>query len=291
MTTKLSNPPRVIGLGELLWDLLPAGAQMGGAPANFAYHAARLGAQAAVITRVGADARGDEIVARLQTLGLSARLVQRDPTSSTGTVTVALSGDGLPDYTIHENVAWDFLEATPDTLEAAAEADALCFGSLAQRNPVSRGAIEALVRATPLSAWRILDVNLRQQYFTEQILRSSMEWANLLKLNDVELPVLSRMFRLDGDERKQVEALATMFDLRLVALTRGAQGSLLYCDGQWAEHVPPPVPVVDTVGAGDAFTAALCMGLLAGNELQRINIEANRLAGWVCSQAGATPRY
>lgn len=280
---------RVLGVGEVLWDLLPGGAQLGGAPANFACHARALGADAAVVTRVGRDARGREILDRLQALGLPSSLVQVDETRPTGTVSVELEGDGVPRFTIHEGVAWDSLLAPEPALAAAGGADAVCFGSLAQRHEPARSSVQALVAATPAAALRIFDVNLRQQHYSREVVEQSLRLANVLKLNDGELPVLASLFGLDGEAEAQLDALARRFELRLVALTRGGHGSLLRGDAGSSEHPGVPAQVEDTVGAGDAFTAALAMGLLLGWPLDEVNARANEVAAHVCTFAGATP--
>lgn len=280
---------KVIGIGEVLWDLLPAGPQLGGAPANFVYHARALGAQAGVVTRVGRDALGQDIQRRLAAMRLPADLVQVDEAAPTGTVTVELTGEGVPNFTIHEDVAWDHLQLTDASLAAAHAADALCFGSLAQRAEPSRGTIQQLLRQSPPVALRIFDINLRQHFHSRRVIETSLQLANVLKLNDGELPVLATLFELMGNSQMQVAALAQRFDLRLVALTLGPQGSLLYQGGRWSKCGTQPVQVADTVGAGDAFTAALAMGLLRQMDLDAINFAANEVARQVCSCAGATP--
>ena len=281
--------PQVIGVGEVLWDQLPSGPQLGGAPGNFAHHARALGAQARLISRVGHDEPGREIVRRFADLGLAECALQVDETAPTGKVTVALSGDGIPHFTIHEDVAWDRLVATPEALATARRADAICFGSLAQRNEISRAAIQALVAAAPATALRIFDINLRQHFYGREIIERSLELANVLKLNDCELPVLAKLFHLLEDPPQQVAALADRFDLSVVALTRGAHGSLLYRGGQWSDCAARPVEVKDTVGAGDAFTAALAIGLWLKMDLDEVHFAASEVARYVCSCAGATP--
>ena len=280
----------VVGIGEVLWDLLPDGPQLGGAPANFAYHAQALGANAVVITRVGNDPRGKEIRTRFQEMGLSVVGIQQDESAPTGTVSVSLANGGIPAYVIHENVAWDYLTASRFAQDQVRSAQAVCFGSLAQRHMVSRQAIQQLLSCTPAGALRVLDVNLRQNFFTREVIEHSLNLANVLKLNDQELPVLADMFSLAGDPRHQIQSLAVRFGLQVVALTCGAEGSCLYRANQWTRGAAAAVNVKDTVGAGDAFTAALCIGLLRGLKLEEINIAANRLAAYVCSCAGAMPR-
>ena len=285
----MEHQPIVIGLGEALWDLLPAGPQLGGATTNFAYHAHALGARAQVITRVGRDDYGREIIRRFETMGLDDAAVQLDEAAPTGTVTVALTGSGIPEYTIHENVAWDRIASPPEAFAAVSVANAVCFGSLAQRSETSRTAIQQLVAATPADALRVFDINLRQHFYSREIIEHSLQLANVLKLNDTELPVLARMFGVDGSPRQQIESLARDFDLRFVALTRGAEGSLLFQGDPWSEQPAGQVEVRDTVGAGDAFTAALCLGLLYGMDLDKIHVEASRVAAYVCGCIGATP--
>jgi fructokinase len=280
---------RIVGLGEVLWDLLPEGRQLGGAPANFAYHAGALGGEAAVVTRVGGDSLGGEILDRFRDWRFPTELVQRDATAPTSTVTVQLDAGGVPRFTIHEQVAWDRLTVTAEALAAVARADAVCFGSLAQRSETTRTSIHRLLAAAQASALKIFDVNLRQHYYSSEVIEASLEQADVLKLNDAELPVLARMFALEGPVRTQLEMLATRFRLKVVALTRGAQGSLLL-DGDGSSDVPgSTVEVKDTVGAGDAFTAALVLGLLQGKPLDVINRLANEVARYVCGCAGATP--
>ena len=280
---------RILAAGEILWDLLPSGRQLGGAPANFAYHAHALGAEARVVSRVGNDPLGCEIVERLGALGLPTDGVSVDPGAPTGTVTVEVQPDGQPRFTIHEQVAWDRIRVDAASLEFAARAAAVCFGTLAQRCAVSGAAIRQLVSQTPTTTLRVFDINLRQHFFSRELVESSLALANALKLNEAELPVLAAMFNLAGDPRAQLAALAGRFQLRAVALTRGANGSLLLADGAWSEHPGLPVKVVDAVGAGDAFTAAWTLGLLARRPLDEINRHANEVAAYVCSQPGATP--
>jgi len=285
----------VIGVGEVLWDLLLTGPQLGGAPANFAYHAHALGAQAQVITRVGKDNYGREIIRRFHEMGLPETTIQIDDMVPTGTAKVALSGAGLAHFTIQENVAWDFIAVTDEAVAVARRADAICFGSLAQRCEPSRNTIQHLVAATPPDALRVFDINLRQQFYSRDLIEESLQLANVLKLNDDELPTLAAMFHLTGSAEDQIGQLAETFRLRLLALTRGPNGSLLYQkdndnnEVRWSDCPSRPVKVVDTVGAGDSFTAAMVLGLLRKMDLDEINTIANEVARYVCSQPGATP--
>jgi fructokinase len=307
----------VIGIGEVLWDLLQSGPQMGGAPANFAYHAHALAANSQVVTRIGNDDLGQEIIRRFQAMALPIDTVQVDAVAPTGTAKVSLTGDGLAHFTIQDNVAWDFLAATPEALEAARHADAICFGSLAQRSETSRNTIQQLVAAAPAHALRVFDINFRQHYYSRDLNEHSLHLANVLKLNDDELPTLAEMFNFAGScgedtpvraqdccaantrtgvsaPHEQIERLARTFSLQVVALTRGPNGSLLYQQKggveRWSDCASRPVRVVDTVGTGDSFTAALVLGLLQEMDLDEVNSLANEVACYVCSQAGATPR-
>ena len=284
---------RVVGVGEVLWDMLLSGPQLGGAPANFAYHAHALGAQAHVITRVGNDESGLDIIRRLRGMGLPTATVQLDGAAPTGTAKVELSGNGLAHFTIEENVAWDYIAATREALAVGSAADAICYGSLAQRNESSRDTIQHLVAAVPAEALCVFDINLRQRFYSRGVIEESLQLANVLKLNDDELPTVAGMFSLGGSMENQIERLAQMFGLRVVALTRGANGSLLYQkdedEARWSDCPSRPVDVVDTVGAGDSFTAALVLGMLRRMDLDEINDIANEVARYVCSQPGATP--
>jgi fructokinase len=281
---------KVIGLGEVLWDLMPDGKkQLGGAPANFACHARSLGANAYVVTRVGDDSLGHEVLRRFEEMEVAPDLVQVDASQPTGTVEVTLDTGGVPLFTIREDVAWDRLALTEEARNKVQAADAVCFGSLAQRNPIARGTIRKLLAAAPAHALRIFDINLRQQFYSREIIEHSLQLANVLKLNDVELAVLAEMFSLGKSPQQQIEQLARAFGLQLVVLTRGPHGSLLYQQGRWSEQLPQPVQVVDTVGAGDAFTAALVIGLLKEMDLNEVHALASEVARYVCMQAGATP--
>lgn len=280
---------KIVGIGEVLWDLLPGGRQLGGAPANFTCHATALGAETRLVSRVGHDELGRETLERLGTLGVSTECVEVDEQLPTGSVGVTVSAGGQPHYEIFENVAWDGIRGEPAARRAVAAADAVCFGSLAQRSAISRGSILALVGAAPASALRLFDINLRQHYHSPAVIVQSLSLATVLKVNDAELPRLVEWLALTGDVRAQIQQLATRFALRAVALTRGDAGSLLFADGHWSDHPGVTANVVDTIGAGDSFTAAMTLGLLKGWELDRINDHANRLAAFVCSQAGATP--
>ncbi len=281
--------PRLVGLGEVLWDLLPGGRQLGGAPANFACHAAALGADARIVSRVGRDDDGRDLVSRLVELGLSTDGIEIDPTAPTGTVGVEMNAGGHPVYTIHENVAWDFLQGEEAGRWAVASADAVCVGTLAQRHGVSRGTIRGLLESTKPGALRIFDVNLRQHFHSKGVIEETLHLANVLKVNETELPQLAGMFEIPGDDRAVIQELARRFGLRAVAFTRGDRGSLLHAEGCWSDLPGAKVRVVDTVGAGDTFTAAMTLGLLAGWDLDAVHHAATAVASHVCSLPGATP--
>ena len=280
--------PVAVGIGEVLWDLLPGGKQLGGAPANFAYQAQQLGARSSVVSAVGRDALGDEILARLRELGVDTQYVAVDGNHPTGTVSVNLDAAGVPSYVIHDPVAWDFIRFDDALAALAARADMICFGSLAQRGPHSRGAIRDVLRAAKPDALRICDVNLRQNFYSEPVIADSLHLANVLKVNDQELPVIGALYDLRGEDRI-VRTLLEHLPLRLLVLTRGDKGSSLYAKDGEDHHAGVKTDIVDTVGAGDAFTAAVAAGLLRGEPLERINNAANRLAAYVCSMPGATP--
>lgn len=284
------NRPFVVAAGELLWDLLPGGRQLGGAPGNVVLHARSLGAEVALVSRVGRDPLGDEALARMSESGLPTATLQRDPEAPTGTSAVAIDGDGQPHFTLAADVAWDRIALDPTAREAAQRADAIYFGTLAQRAPGSRDAIRGLLAACRPGALRILDLNLRDPFWTDENLRSSLGSADVLKVNEQELDRLSRLLGLSGNVRERVEQLARRFRLQVVAVTRGADGSLLYSRGEWNEQPGVKVAVRDSVGAGDAFTAALTLGLLRGEPLDRLHRRANEVGAYVCTQPGATPR-
>jgi len=278
-----------LAIGEILMDVFPDGARLGGAPTNVAWHANRLGAGSLIVSRVGNDPAGTRILEQLRQMGMDTKGITVDDVHPTGTVEVALNDDGKPAYAIREDVAWDFIQPGPEALEAAAKADAVCFGSLAQRSDVSRQAIQALLAATSPSCLRFFDINLRQAFYSEEIVTSSLELANAIKLNDEELPILASYYGLTGSDVEMASALAEQFSLRLVALTRGSAGSLLLAGNETSEHPGYPSAVVDTVGAGDCFTAATMVGFATGKSLDEINDIANRTAAFVCESSGATP--
>jgi fructokinase len=281
--------PILIGLGEILWDMLPTGKQLGGAPANFAYHAQALGGRGMVVSCVGEDDLGREILARLNFLNLDNKHIAIDRKHPTGTVTVDLDARGVPSYTIHESVAWDYIRPSDGMMSLAQQANAVCFGSLCQRSEVSRHTIRQFLGATGKDCVRIFDINLRQQYYSKEIIDSLLELCDVLKLNDEELPVVADILGITGEETAILGQLVQRYNLRLIALTRGFAGSRLFSEKSDHSHSGLEVQVADTVGAGDSFAAVVALGLLQGDTLEYINERANRIASFVCTQNGATP--
>jgi fructokinase len=286
----LTTRPVVVGLGEALWDVLPDADHFGGAPANVALHAAALGAESWLVSAVGQDARGDAALARLDGAGVRRDTVARLGDHPTGVVRVTLDAAGHPVYDIAAESAWDYVPWSVAVQQVAERADAVAFGSLAQRSPTSRATIRRAVATTRSASWRLFDVNLRQRYYDADVLAESMELANAVKLNEEELPVVSQLCGVaDGPPLHQLRALCDRFALRLAALTRGPCGAVLVTPNEVCESTAPPTVVADTVGAGDAFTATLLIGILAGRALDEVSRRANAVAAYVCSQPGATP--
>jgi fructokinase len=286
----------ILGIGELLWDMLPEGPQLGGAPANFAVMAGRLGNHAAVLSRIGRDELGRKAVELLDPLPADTSFLEVDPEHETGRVTVEFAG-GQPHYTIHEPAAWDFMELTDEWVQLAERADAICFGSLAQRANESRQTIQTLAAQTSAKCVRIFDVNLRAPFISGEAIQESLELATVVKMNDGEVPQVLALLGLSAEEessgewlRRGAERLLEEFPgINLVAVTRGDRGSVLVAREEWSEHPGYPVKVADTIGAGDAFTAAITHYLLRGASLATLNEAGNRWGGWVASQSGAMP--
>jgi fructokinase len=285
-----AEPFKIVGIGELLWDLLSAGKQLGGAPANFAYITTLLGDQGIAASRVGGDELGDKAILRLSQLGVSTNFIQRDTNHPTGKVNVKLDSTGQPSFEICAPVAWDFLEWTPQWQKLAEQADAICFGSLAQRSAISQSTIGCFLDATRPDALRIFDVNLRQNFYTKEILSNSMERARIAKLNHEEVPRVMQLFGLEHrDNESSARRLLSLYNLELVCVTQGQAGSLLLGHQTCSRHPGFPVKVRDTIGAGDAFTAALVHEFLRRSSLEHMNAVANRIGAWVASEAGAMP--
>lgn len=285
------KPALMIGLGEVLWDILPSGKVLGGAPANFAYMANVLGDEGIVASRVGNDDLGREAYSVMQERGLNTTYVQHDNLHETGTAKVSIDAAGQPSFTIKESVSWDFLQWTESWEELSARADVVCFGSLAQRCSNSAATIDCFLRNTPEKTLRICDVNLRQSFYNREVLRESFRRAHVVKLNDQELLQVSFVLKLGiGTDETLARRLLREYDLRVVCITRGSRGSLLVSKDQTVEHRGYRVKVADAVGAGDAFTACLAGHYIRGHSLEEISDSANRFASWVATQTGATPR-
>jgi fructokinase len=280
----------VVGLGELLWDMLPGGKQLGGAPGNFAYISRLLGDEGVTASRIGEDALGREALHDLDERRIPIAHIQRDLEHPTGTVAVEVDSKGQPKFRIAENVAWDFFEWTGDWQALARQCDAACFGSLAQRAPGSRATIMNFVRAMRPGATRVFDVNLRPPFHSAAVLAESIEFADIVKLSDEELPRVAGAFGIGySDPIATLHILREKYKLKLVCLTRGSKGSVLVTSTGQHEHPGYQVKIVDTVGAGDAFTAALLRHYLRGATFDAMNDAANYMGSWVASQAGATP--
>jgi fructokinase len=280
-----------IGLGELLWDMFPEGKQLGGAPANFAYMTSLLGDEGIVVSRVGTDALGRGAGRRLERLGVRASHLQLDRDHPTGTVKVSVDPAGQPTFQIAESVAWDFFEWTPEWRALAQRADAVCFGSLAQRSSRSRATVRAFLRAVRPGTTRVFDVNLRQSFYDADTLSESAKLADIMKVNTDELAIVAKLLRIPFiyDEMRAANWLRDILGLKLMCITRGAKGSLIVSADETSEHPGYRIHVADTVGAGDAFTAALVYHYLRHASVPTLNEAANRMGAWVSSQIGATP--
>lgn len=286
----MSNRPLMVGVGEVLWDMLPTGAVLGGAPANFAYMANVLGNQGVVASRLGDDGPGREARAVMHRLGLDLRYVQVDKEHDTGTAEVTLDSAGQPRFVIRSPAAWDYLQWVPEWRELAARADVVCFGSLAQRSQVSAATIELFLRSMRRDSLRICDANLREPFYTLESLEVLFEHADVLKVNDDELRrIASLMGVATASERQIAQWLLRKYRFQLLCVTRGARGSLLVSNDQVVEHLGFPIKVADAVGAGDAFTSCLAHYYLKGEPLEEISERANRFGAWVATQSGATP--
>jgi fructokinase len=286
----MNSPHTIVGLGEILWDIFPNGKKLGGAPANFAYISSLLGERGIVASRIGNDDLGREVLQQLSAHHLATSCLQSDPQHPTGAAKVSLDANGQASFEIISPVAWDFFQLTPDWTKLAQKADAVCFGTLAQRSPQSQKTIQDFLSATPPAALHVFDVNLRQSFYSAQIILDSIKKTHILKLNSEELPIiLSLLGQTFPDEISGARWLQEKFQLKMVCLTRASRGSLLLTANAYDEHPGIPVKVIDTVGAGDAFTAALVYHFLRGASLSAMNIAANRMGTWVASQFGAMP--
>ena len=280
----------VVGLGEVLWDVLPEGKKLGGAPANFAYHAGQfLGNNNTIaISALGEDRLADETIEALREHGLN-DLLPRVP-YPTGTVQVTLDEQGIPTYDIKENVAWDNIPFDNDIQQIARNCRAVCFGSLAQRNVVSRETIHKFLNATPDDCLKIFDINLRQQFYTKEIIKESIQRCNILKINDEELVLIGRMFGYPGlDIENKCWLILGKYNLDMLVLTCGTNGSYVFTPGQMSFQPTPKVEVADTVGAGDSFTGSFCAAILNGKSVAEAHKKAVAVSAFVCTQNGAMP--
>ena len=287
------NKPLVIGMGEALWDVLPEGRKIGGAPANFAFHAGQAGMDARVVSAVGRDALGDETLLTLQQKGLNTDAVARVD-FPTGVVQVTLSEGGIPQYDICEGVAWDNIPFTPALDELARNAQAVCWGSLAQRSEVSRNCIYRFLDAMPSEQGRlkVFDINLRQHFYSIDVIEASCQRANVLKINEEELVIVSELLRLGTPlVEQQCRFLMERFSLDMLVLTCGSNGSYIFTPVETSFRVTPLVQVADTVGAGDSFTATLVADLLKGEPVGVAHEHAVQLAAYVCTQQGAMAEW
>ncbi len=278
---------KIVGIGEVLWDLLPEGKELGGAPANFTFHAKKWGADSTIISAVGNDALGTEISSVLKDRKQSFEFnISSNPT---GTVSINLK-DGIPDYTIYENVAWDEILLSDKARTILKQTDAICYGSLAQRSDVSKQSINEALDLVPENALKVFDINLRQHFYSESLILESLQRANVLKLNSEELIILSDYFNLESNQEKACYQLIEQFSLQLIALTNGSENSLLITKDNLSDISTPRIKVVDTVGAGDSFTATLVVGLLQHEPVKEIHQRAVDYSAKVCMHKGATPK-
>ena len=289
MTT--NDTPYVVGLGEALWDVLSEGKKLGGAPANFAFHAAQFGRRAIAVSAVGEDNLGTETLEEFKKKNLNV-LMPRVP-YATGTVQVTVDEQGIPTYDIKENVAWDNIPFTPEIEAVAKNCEAVCWGSLAQRNVVSRQTIQKFLDAMPSDGkrLRIFDINLRQNFYTPEVIQDSLQRCNILKINDEELVTISRLFGYPGlDIRNKCWLLLGKYDLKMLVLTCGVNGSYVFTPGHVSYQPTPKVDVADTVGAGDSFTGSFCASILRGRSVAEAHEIAVRVSAYVCTQKGAMPQ-
>lgn len=278
----------VVGLGEALWDVLPEGKKLGGAPANFAFHAGQFGLNSIAVSALGEDKLAEETIQQLEEKNLQ-YCMPRVP-YPTGTVQVTLDNEGIPTYDIKENVAWDNIPFNDDVKAIAENARAVCWGSLAQRNVVSRESIYKFLDATPKDCMKIFDINLRQNFYTKEVIQESLKLCNVLKINDEELVTIGRMFGYPGlDMSNKCWLLLGKYNLDVLVLTCGINGSYVFTPGEMSFQTTPKVKVADTVGAGDSFTGSFCAALISGMPIAEAHKLAVDVSAYVCTQNGAMP--
>lgn len=283
------NKPVVVGIGELLWDVLPTGKRAGGAPVNFVYHATQMGAEGYAISAVGNDVSGTEIIQELDKNHIISDYISTVE-YPTGSVMVELK-KGIPTYTIIEGVAWDHIPLTQASIDLMKRADAVCFGTLAQRAPESRETLHTLLSYMPEEALRFFDINIRQSYYSKELIETLLEQANVFKINDEELEMLRPMFGLEGSTDEVCRGLIERYGLRYLILTAGAEFSTIYSPTEASTIPTPKVKVADTVGAGDSFSGAFVYSILTGKPLREAHQKAVEIAAFVCTQSGAWPAY
>ncbi|MDT0602035.1 carbohydrate kinase family protein [Thalassotalea castellviae] len=287
----MKNPFNIVGIGEVLWDVFPDGPRFGGAPANMICAITDLSGKNAkvnMISAVGADQLGDDAIAYLANRQVNVGLIEK-VNYPTGTVTVMLDGANQASYQFADNCAWDNLVWSSKLAETAASIDAVCFGSLAQRNAGSRETIHRFIQHVPKQALKVFDVNLRVPFYSTEVILQSLELANVLKLNEEELPIIAKVVGISGDNLELLQQLKQLYQLTTIAFTQGAQGAVLLHHDEVIEVPIVATTVIDTVGAGDSFTAALTLGLLKNKPLSEIGEFASLVSSYVCSQRGATP--
>lgn len=282
------NQQCILCIGEILWDALPGGLYLGGAPLNVCYHLNRQGIRAVIASRIGNDRLGKEALRRIKQKNIPHEYIQDDPDAETGFVEVTIGEDGEPAYDIVKPVAWDFIEKSPELEGLSDTCWAIVFGTLAQRSETTRNTIQALWSG---SALNILDLNLRPPYDDEKVVHDSLRVADIVKMNEDELSRLKEWFSLPGNDREAVERLCDRFDCSLVCITKGAEGAMMYKENLWHEHSGYPVETKDTVGAGDAFFAAFIAGLRREMKGKELLAFANAAGSLVAQNDGATPEY
>lgn len=285
--------PKIVAIGEILWDVFPDGPRFGGAPANFACSAAELAkdnASVTLVSAIGDDTLGRDALVALSNRNVCTEAIQTNPLP-TGRVDVELDEAGIASYTFAENCAWDHLTWSQELERLAASCDAVCFGTLGQRSAESRETIQRFIRSTPEHCLRVFDINIRPPFIADQWILNSLESATAIKLNEDELPIVAELCDCVGGEIEVLQHLSKRFELQLAALTRGERGSLILAGDQLSELSGRKVQVIDTVGAGDAFTASMVLDMLGNTNIETMNQRANALSSYVCTQAGATMAF
>lgn len=287
----MNKKPKVVAIGEILWDIFPDRKCLGGAPFNFIYHCRNFGLDAKVISAVGSDDLGIEIFEEIEWMCIDSSYIQKTDLP-TGTVQISLDDAGQPSYEITKDVAWDNIVFNSQLEKLAKETDVFYFGSLACRSSVTKKTIFQFADKLPKNALRICDINIRQDYYSKELTKELLGLANILKINSEGVETMQEFFAAKSEESEEafLKGLLKQFDLKLIILTRGEKGSLLFREDEKNEFSAAPITVKDAVGAGDSFTAVICYGLLNDWSLERMNMAANNLARFVCTQSGATPK-